>query len=233
MHNDKMAVKRKRMSSRRMYGRTAKRVRASGSNIPRIMRQVRDKSLVMVKRTFWYENWVPSTASTSGFWRNYALGLSNLPSVNEFTALFDQYRINSIKFTFRPRYDNFSGNDTTDTTLPNVTNQGQTHLHCIVDPESTVTPSGTYSSSNLNSFLENGSVRSYDGNRAVNVYIRKPMVNLNGVERRVKAPWLQCGQNAIQHYGIHVFAQDINLTGVFGQSWDVFVTYYMQFRGLK
>lgn len=220
----------KRRASMQKTRRPYKRRRMMRSK--RVPRSYIRNSMVMVKRTFWFENWSPNTTNTNGFWRNYALGLSNLPSVNEFTAVFDQYKINAIKYTFRPRYDSFAGNDTTDTTLPGVTNQAGTHLHVIVDPHSTITPSGTYNSTNLNAFLENGSVRSYNGNRAVNVFVR-PSVNLNGVERRVRAPWIQSGQNAIQHYGIHVFAQDINLTGVFGQSWDVFVTYYMQFRNLK
>lgn len=215
---------------RRMYRKRPFNIRRARSPKP---------SQMVCKRTFWLENWSPNTATTAGFWRYYQVSMNSMPSVGEFTPLFDQYRINAIKFTFRPRYDSFAGNDTVDTTLPGVTNQGGTQLHIINDPYSIIGASGTYNSTNLNTFLEQGSVKSYNGNRAVSVYY-KPTINKtvdgaaggNNVER-ARAPFLNANNTSVVHNGFHVFAQDINLTGAFGQSFDVFVTFYMTWKNLR
>lgn len=196
--------------------------------------------MLKMQRTMWLQNWAPNTVGTSGFWRYYSVRLDDMTNVSELTNLFDTYRLAAYKITFRPRYDNFSGNDTTDTVLPGVINQSGTMLHIVKDPWSTVTPTGTYSSANLNTFLEQGNkVKTYSGNKPVSVYIRGPTIN-NVVEgpfnvQRIRSPWLNTngGGTAIYHNGFHVFAQDVNLTGVFGQSWDVFVTYYLMVKNLK
>lgn len=193
------------------------------------------RSALLFKRTFNLQFWQPSTVNTSDFWRFYGVRPSDMPSWPELTALFDEYRINAIKFTFRPRFDNFSGNDTTDVTLPGVINQALTNLHIITDPYSTTVPSGLYTRANLNTFLEQGSVKSYTGSRPINVYY-KPTTYItadgSATGKLVRSPWLLT-TNPAQHYGFHAFAQDPNLTGVFGNGWDVFVTFYIQCRRLK
>lgn len=205
-------------------------------NIPRAPRYSA-VSVVKAKRTFFYENWSPSTATTAGFWRYYMPTLSMLPSLSEFQALFDQYKLSAIKITLRPRYDNFAGNDTTDVTLPGTTAQGGTNVHVLIDPDSTTTvPTGTYTSGNLNTFLENGSVRSYTGLKPINIYWKPKVGQVMSVgEARVKAPWAgtTTSPSQIPHHGVHIFLQDTNFTGTFNQSFDVFVTYYMQFKALK
>lgn len=223
-----------------------KRKRAAGPTRPRkkarytrkaiIPRGIREPYLQM-SRTFWKETWTPSTVATSNFWKYYTFLMADLPSFSDMTNVFDRFKINGIKVTFRPRYDGFAGNDTVDTTLPGVTNQGMCRLHIINDPASNVTPSGVYTSANMNAFLENGSVRSYSGSRPISIYF-KPTVNVTtgGVAagRRVRAGWLQStAGTSIEHNGFHVYAQDVNFTGVFNQAWDVFVTYYMAFKGLR
>ena len=190
--------------------------------------------VVSFNRTFYYENWTPSTATTAGFWKYYGFRLNQLPNYTEITALFDRYKINAIKVTFRPRFDNFAGNDTTDTTLPGVTAQGTTMMHIIADPDSIVTPSGTYTIGTLNSFLENGSVKTHDGTKPISVYFRPKVNRTVGAEdagSRIRAPWHTATN--VSHFGFHAFMQDVNMTGTFNQSYDVFVTYYMMAAGLK
>lgn len=184
------------------------------------------------KRTVWAINWTPSTATTNSFWRYTGVTPINIPNWSEYQALFDQYRINGVKATFRPRYDSFAGNDTTDVTLPNITNQAGCLMHVINDPTSSVTPTGVYGSTVLQSFMEQGNVKTYSGNKAFSIYF-KPTIEDNivsGTQRR-KAPWLQTKDNSIPHWGFHVFAQDVNLTGNFGQSFDIYYTFYFQCRG--
>lgn len=220
---------------RRPRGRPRKRVRRVGMYVPRIRRAMKLPTYSL-KRTFWLENWSPNSGSVSGFWKYYVFDLNALGWATELSNVFDLYKINACKFTFRPRYDNFAGNDTTDTTFPGITNTGGTHMHVIVDPYSQTTPTGVYNSGTLNSFFEQGNVRSYQGGRPFSVYYKPCIPQLtsspSAATRRQKAPWLQLQtQRDILHTGFHVFAQDINLTGVFGQSWDVFVTVYMKLKG--
>lgn len=216
-----------RKTTRKRYVRKAMMTRIPRSRLPS----------VKVQRTFWLQAWAPSTATTAGFWQYWTTSPSQIPNITEYTALFDKYKVMSIKFTFRPRYDNFAGNDTTDTTLPGTTAQGGTNMHVIIDPTSNVTPSGTYDSANLNRFLENGKVRSYTGNKPISVYIKYPCVaeDTNGTAnaRYERAKWYSTNLPGVQHRGFHAFLQDTNLTGTFNQTFDVFVTYNIVFRGSK
>lgn len=212
--------------------------RRGGSKRKRAMRVHRPlgQTPIHIKRTFWNSNWSPNTTTTDGFWKYFTFALSYMPSYLEVTNLFEVYKLNRIKVTFRPRYDSFAGNDTTDTTLPGVTNQGGTNMHVLIDPKSNLAPSGTYTSSTMNQLFELGNVKTYTGNKPFSVYF-KPTVDMtvgavtNG--RRIPAPFIQSAIPSILHNGFHVFAQDVNLTGVFGQSFDIFITYYMTVKGLK
>lgn len=192
-----------------------------------------------VTRKWYTGNWQPSTVSTNDFWRYFQISADQLPSIAEFTALFDAYKINAIKWEFRPRFDNFSGNDTTDTTPPGVTAQSGTRCHVIVDPKSTVTPSGLYTSTNLNAFMENGRVKTYEGNRPFRVYFKPQIANMvfasggSVAGARKPSTWLQSTNITVPHYGFHMFVADNAMSGSFGNSFDVFITFYMAWKHLK
>lgn len=220
---------RKRTQRRRMMRR---------SRIPRVPRSLAVNT-VFLKRKTWAGNWQPSTATTSDFWKYYGYQLAYVSGYQDITNMFDEFKICALKYEFHPRFSGFNGNDTTDTTLPGVTNQAGTKLHILADKKSTLTPTGTYTSSTLNSLMENGEVKTYSGNRKVVVFVRNPTIGeiLTGgatVQRFTPSPWLRTDNgNGIQHYGFHAFAQDNNFNGSFGQSWDIFVTAYIACRNLK
>lgn len=217
-------------------GRTARRPRKMARQVARVpARRYRPQSLVSVRRTFWLENWTLSSAAVNGFWRYYQFLVTQMPSFTEFQGVFDRYRINGIKVVFRPRYSISDGSNTTDTTPPGVTNQATNLMHIIVDPYSNLTPTGTYTSANLNTFLENGKVRTYQGNRPISVYF-KPVFDegsMAGTGNRKRARWFLTNGAHPVHTGFHAFQQDVNLTGTTSQSFDVFVTFYMQFANLR
>lgn len=218
--------------SRRAPFRPRKKVR----RVPRPIKQSMVPSM-NVTRTWWSANWSPNTTTTAGFWRYLTLTLSQMPAYTEYTALFDSYRINTIKYTFRPKYDSFAGNDTTDTTLPGVTNQGGEDVHVVIDPKSAVTPGGTYTSANLNSFLENGMVRTYRGTRPFSFTIKYPCfvddVNNTSSIAFLKTRFLSTLSPGLVLQGAHVFIQDTNLTGVFGNTYDIFITANVTFKGQR
>lgn len=200
----------------------------------RIPRSVKPKNALSVKRTFWREHWTPNTTTTNGFWRYYQFTPDLIPNWADYTSIFDQYKVNALRYTFRPRYDNYSGNDTTDTTVPGITNAFDTRIYVVNDPYSTIGPTGTYSLPILNSFLEQGNVKMYKGGRDVNVYF-KPSINLAteaGNNMRRRASWLNVTNNNA-HNGFHIFLHDSNFAAIFAQSYDVFITAYMTFRNQR
>lgn len=224
------------VARRRTFYKRRRSYKKRTMNISRPKMGLRSGSKVMfLKRTFRALTWTPDTASTAGFWRNPGYTLNTMPSATDVTNLFDQYKINGVKVTFRPRYDNFAGNDTTDTTAPGVTNQGTCDVHCIVDPYCQLTPSGTYTNTNLNVFLENGKVRTFSGTKPFSIFV-KPTVDLDiaGITgaRRGRS-WVSTLQGGITHYGAQFFVADPGLTGNFNQAWDVYFTYYIACRGIK
>lgn len=219
----------KRTSTKYRKGMTKRRsYRKKSSNRPIAV-------LARMKRTFHWQTWTPATTTTGDFWKFLNPRFVDMPSSNELISVFDQYKVSGVKLTFRPRHTGFDGANTTDTTAPGVTNQGTTNMHIIIDPTSYTTPSGTYTSANLNQFLENGNVRTYSGIKPFSIYY-KPRTNTATGSGPSKAAnqWLSCtSASDLALNGVHAFAQDVNLTGVFGQAFDIFVTYYMSFRGMR
>lgn len=200
----------------------------------RRLRSLRRPTL-FVKRTFWYEYWAFSSTSTNGFWRYYNPTLANLPNYTEYQALFDQYKINRIKITLRPRWDGFDGSNLT---TPGTTNAPMQYVHTYVDPASTTVPSGTYTSTVLNTFLENGDrVRSQPGIKTINIYY-KPMMyeDAAGVaSAKMTGPrWLDLVNcTGTPQRGVHIFLQNPNMGGTVTYAYDVFFTFYMALKGSK
>lgn len=229
-------VKRARTSTRRPYARKKARTTMM-RRVPRNLSSLRN-NVVQFTRTCNVGVWFPGTATTGDFWKYITYSAADITSFGEIASLFDQYRIAAYKVTFRPRFDGFSGNDNTDTTLPGITLNGATQLHIINDPRSTVAPSGTYTRANFNTFLEQGNVRSYMGTRPVSVYVKPQILNtLGGASsfNYMKAPWLQTNASgsAVPHYGFHAFITTNNFSTEFTQAWDIMVKFYIQAKGMR
>lgn len=228
-------VKRRMTYSRRR--KTMRRTRRKIMTVPRVTRSLKP-AVLYIKRKQWSTTWIPSTVATSDFWKSFAMQLSFLPNSTELTNLFDQYKICAIKWTFFPRFTSFSGNDNTDTTPPGVTNLGQTMMHICYDNRSTVTPAGTYSSANLNTFMEQGRIKTIlNPNRPVSVYM-KPVIQgeyIGGTATNMftKSKWLPTSSPSINHIGPNIFVQDHNFSGTFAQQWDILVTTYVALRNQK
>lgn len=228
------------MVKRRLYRKkpTTRRFVKKRKYPRRVPRPIGKTATMYIKRKLWSATWLPATAATSDFWKQFTLNLTQIPNYTEFTNMFDQYRIAAIKWTFYPRFTDFSGNDNTDTTPPGVTNIGQNIMHICYDIYSTVSPSGTYTSTNLNSFMEQGRIKTVtNGNRPIQVYV-KPVIQGNYIggtatNMFTKSKWLPTSSPSIPHYGPNIFVQDLNLAGVFGQQYDILVTAYIAVRNQK
>lgn len=220
---------RKRTRPMRASRRPLKRARRSfNTSVPRGFKS----PTVSVKRTFYGGVWTFGTTSVNDWWRFNSYTFSNLPNVAEYTNLFDEYKINAIKVHYRPSYDTVEA--LTSDVNPGTSNS-KVIVHTLVDPASTVLPSGTYTSATLNAFLENGDVKTRDGNKAFTVFYKPKMfqgVNGAGTAARLVNPsWLRTSDPAAIHYGHHVYIQSANNTTP--MKYDFFITYYFQVRGMK
>lgn len=223
-----MALKRK---MKRPAGGPARKKRYMQRK-PRIPRAI-VPSRFAVKRVRFQETWVFSTATTSGFWRYYTWNNTNFNAFNEFSALFDEYKINALKYTFRPAYDTVDISVASGATPTGA----QAYAHVVVDPSSTVIPSGTYTSAVLNGFLENSGVKTYTLNKPFSVYF-KPKVQDQllggGTGTRTLRPTYIKTSEAVDHRGFHMFLQQNAVSTVnTAIKLDVFITAYATFRNLK
>lgn len=192
--------------------------------------------IMRFKRKFYLSNFQPSTVAVGNFWVKLSYTLAQIQGFGDITALFDQYKINAFKLQLIPRFDSFSGENTTDTTLPGITNQSGTYVHVAYDPYSTTAPSGTYTSATLNTFMEQGRIKTYAGNRPINIYWKPTILGQYGnsySDMYVPSRWLPTTQTGIAHWGPQIFYADNALNGTFGNSFDLYLTVYATVRNLK
>lgn len=212
---------------RRPRGPSKKRARVMRPRVPRNLRMAE----LMIKRTVARELWTFSGANVDNFWRYYTATLGQMPSFSEIQNLFDSVKVCALKFTFHPRFTDYA---VTQLGTPSI-NMG--YAHVIVDPLSNTIPSGVYSRSLCNTFLEQGNVRSYPFTRKFSVYF-KPRVpeyaDTTSSGEYKKSVYLNTAQASnIPHRGFHIFLHDSNFVGSTGPQWDVFVTYYLKCKSLK
>lgn len=212
---------RKKPTYRRKYARRMKRT-MRGTNAP----------VVSFKRTMWMHNWQFSAAATTNFWRYYNVNMDNLPNLAEYQALFDQYRVNGVRLQFRPKWDSADAGPSG--------SSGQSMIYATIfkDPLSILTPIGTYSTTNFNTFLENanGRVVTKQCNKPFSIYYKPytPSADIATNGRFLKTPWLSLANatSALQR-GFHIFLNDANFAANTTLSFDVILTLYFQTRGNK
>lgn len=204
------------------------------------MRRSGNMATVHVKRTFFAGTWTVSSGATAGFWHYFnplVQGTSVLdPGFNnfsEFGNVFDRYRVNGIRLTFIPRFQQVAA-PTTGATPITTPVLNMTH---VVDPQSTLTPAGLYSSTQLNTLLEHGGQTRQFRERALSVYW-KPQValptNIGGGVWYKKCPFLTTNNTAVPMRGVHVFFHTNNFSTTFTDCLlDVMVTWYVTFKNIK
>jgi hypothetical protein len=106
----------------------------------------------------------------------------------------------------------------------------------IMDPKNQTVPTGSYSSTTYNIFSENGKVKKYNGDKNITIFF-KPMCTEQfggGALRFIKPAWTSTNADglALPHRGFHIFFHNANFSTQFN-SYDVYATYYLQFKGLK
>lgn len=188
---------------------------------------------LQMTRTNFVGTWSFATTTTNDFWRYFTFSAANIGNFTDMSNLFDEYRINAIKVTFRPRYDSVIA-----TLGGGLTTLSQAYAHVIVDPASTLLPSGVYAATTLNTFLENQGVKTYTLNRPFSIYL-KPKVQDSlqggGTSTRVISPsFVKTSETGVDHRGFHMYLQQNAFATDNTQiKLDMYYTFYLTLRNTK
>lgn len=225
--------RRTRRAKRRNYGRKSMAA-------PRRYLRPSNASL-SIKRKFYFGIWNPNTTTVNGFWRKMYVQLAQVPNFLEFANLFDQYKINAVKYTLISNYSAVDGNNAN----PPATaiNQKPT-VHICYDKYSTVNPAGTYSTATFNTFFEQGRVKTVkDPFAPINIYVSKPTIlqwqaaqaTTGGAGLKVPGFLRTDNMNAVDFFGPQIFISDTNMAGtnLSQYTWDIYITVYLQCRNAK
>lgn len=218
-----------------MNDRPYKRQRLAKPVVAKVPRPIRAKiPQTTIVRTLYQGNWTFGTASTNDFWRYPVWNVTaHYNNFAELANVFDQYKVNWIKVTYRPKYDNVTPADITSAAVPS---QSLPYAVVVKDPTSRLAPAGVYSSGTMNVLMEEGGFVSTLTKPLSIKYT--PMIELptnqGGGIQYVKAPWLSTGSAAVQHRGYHMFLVNNNFsTTAPSLQLDTYITMSISFKGLR
>lgn len=179
-------------------------------------------------------NWTFTSTAIAGYWRYLQYAASDFTEFTEFATIFDEYRVTNLKYTFRPKYNSFP---VTDGVSSSLNPYPMAWVHTIVDQSSAKIPSGAYLVGTENAMLENGSVRTFSGDKAFS-FSFKPKVNSQlqsggTASKSDWAPWIRTTEPAVLHNGAHVFIKQHGFDTDAYTSFDIYVTASIEFRGAR
>lgn len=143
--------------------------------------------------------------------------LNQVPNYTEFTALYDMYKINGIRWRFSPRANSAEAG----------TNQGLIKLFTGIDYDDITTPS-------LTDILQYESLRVTQSNkdhvRFVRPRVAKAVYQTSvGTGYSAGRGWIDCANPTVAHYGLKWVLQQLPAGN---QSYDLQVTYYLSFKNV-
>lgn len=214
--------------------RRRKYVRRSKKSIKRASRRLTERKLYSFKRTcelaanngtsnFGDNAIFDSSGRAAG---NFKFALSDLPSVSDFTNLFEMYKITGVKLKFIPTQGT-QANATLATSAPVLMNP----LAICVDRGYTAT------APTFNTLMENQDVRVMSSLKPFKVWISGPKAYspADGLTTASMInPWIDAGQNAVHHYGLrYAFESNTGATNTTTVTFRVFATYYIKAKGVQ
>lgn len=233
---------------RRRIVRRRRRVTATAmpARRPRMIvsRNLRPASLTVRRKVCSTAPITFGSAATEQFYRYCTVSLTNgfqtfsatptvvcaLTNLSEYAALFDQYRLNAFKVELVPRYFNYNADqNSTTATVRNIP-----MVYIGKDALNTSTYTGVWQQVFLNGLLENGG-KCYRADKKITIFM-KPKVSEqygSGANRYVKPQWTDLttsAGNSMAHRGFHMFVYSNTWDNASLPVFDVYVTYYIQFK---
>lgn len=201
----------------------------------RMMRSHR-RPIVTIKRQLRLGSWVFDSASVAGFWRYEIADLGGLPQIGDFVQCFEEYKINAVKYSYYPNFDSISAADATSSVLPAPIPSYQV-MTCIDKYTASPAPAGAYGAATLATFLaECPNTKKHQYGKPFHVYYRPTQtddVNNVAAAKYRKSQWNRVANITLPHFGHHAFIWGEGGFAVPGLSHEIFVTFYMQFRGTR
>lgn len=171
------------------------------------------------KRSVWLPAWVTTTAGVDTF-TGLNFKISQLPQFNEFTVLYDQYKINGVKLEIVPQFDsanvgaigtnvvsqNFLINDYDDSTVPTT----------------------------MDTLLQNQTVKRSSSTRIMKHYIRPCVAQQifnTGITSTYGARrgFVDCNNADTEHYGVKIGWG----SNPVAQRYGLKMTFYLAFKNVR
>lgn len=157
--------------------------------------------------------------------RVYTFRLSDLPNYTEFTALYDQYKIEKVKLQFFPRFD---------TTLPSSTGAGFTNtlLYNINSEDGTNRMTTEYDA------LQAMSAKMRVTNDPFTIWVKPKFQvevasSLSFSAAQPSTGWLDCDNFGVQHVGHEIGGYQMAAGAGQTNEWKCYATYYVAFKDIK
>ena len=153
----------------------------------------------------------------------YSFQLADLPSYTEFQNLFDYYRINAVKITFMPPYNVQSMSD-----IAGAPGSMLPIVHSAPIYDDTGSPSGP------SDLCQRSGYRRQILKRPLSFFV-KPALLLSGDDNQFDVTfwkrWIKTSNPIVNYFGYLFWIENANI----GSEVDcqVYVKYYMQFKGIK
>lgn len=178
-------------------------------------------------------------ASNAYSFNSQVFEIDNLPDYGDFTNLFDQYRINMIKYQWIPNR-NVNVFATSDLSTPLVTQYDQPIpiIYSFIDYDDSAVPAS------IDEFTERQNLRTARFNRphkrvwkpTVLVPTYRTGVNFGYSPKRKQ--WIDCANPDVPHYGLkwafyNPSETDATHNRGIALSFRVMATYYLQFRNVR
>lgn len=208
----KRIVRRKRISKRKVGKRMMVR-RSPGLRQP----------VHYFKRTQFATNVITVSGGASYFGAS-SFEIQNLPNFNEFTSLYDQYKLTAIKYQILPR-----GNSADVGTSATQGNQGR--IFSVIDYDDSNAPAS------FNDMTQYQNLKSTPNTMTHTRYFKPKFIMdvlSGGVGLTANAPrsgWIDCTQADVKHRGIKIGIQAPNATATW--TYDLMVTYYLAFKNVR
>lgn len=208
----------RRRAPRRARGNGNRRARRAGARTRGPMRPIMSSAPHSYKRTQYF----PSALSVSNLaevYGSYAFQLSAVASASEYTNLYDMYKISAVKWTLMPRGNSAEAG----------TNNNNTKVLTVLDYDDDDTPTS------IDQLCQYETCKTTNLSRDHSRYLKPKFAKMiyktaATTGYGVGSGWVDCNSTDIPHYGVkYCLLRTTSGTVVY----DLKVTYYLQFKGVR
>lgn len=202
-----------------------KRARVSKTSTPKFGKDL----TVTCKRKWWSTSWPFSSAATTGFYRAFSPQFGDIPNIAEYTALFDEYKVTNVTVTLLPRHLAVTNPASGVGTF--VVQNDQFYVTYGTDRKLEV-PSGVYSASNLNAFLEIvPDAKTVPLDKPVKISYKPYIVNQTTAGTQIMpCPWMSTASTAQPMQCAYAFMHDTAFAAINNLNFACDIMFEMTFK---